>query len=345
LNRNYAIDVVKCLGVMAVVLIHATAPLGYHDIGTIWTYDWYRPALEFAVPFFFAASGYLLYQKTKDSDDNEYVWLYARRILVYYLGATLFYIVFAFALALSNRLFLESSFRKAAAKIIGAWNYTALLNGSLGWYHLYFLAALFGGCVILLVLRSLKLDARSVFLAGASGYLLTLVGYITIDGYYAHGGLLKGFFFLTIGYYVSSLQPENVWRPGTGLALSMAAFYVSWSQVQSMVIIPLAAVTFYTMVLVAKYPDFGRGSVLASWGTRSLEIYIFHDAARIVIERAFIYAGVVKYYESPWYYIVAIPFSFFAPLAIANFMTPLRTALGAQDGPAPALVAGGTDAT
>ncbi len=324
MSRNYALDLVKGLGIIAVVLIHATAPLGYKGIGTFWNYHWYRYGLEFCVPFFFAAAGFLLYQKLQASEDgDQYLWRYSLKILAYYIGATIFYVAFAFVLAASNRLILGMSFRKAVEKIVGNWDYTALLNGTFGWYHLYFLAALFGGCVLMLLLRQLKLDARLVLLVGAGGYLLTLVGYITIDDFYTYGGLLKGFFYLSIGYFVSSLrQPATRW-PMVGVLLSMALFYVCSFWVKSMAVVPLALVTYYLAAWCAKYPSVGRDSVLARWGTMSLWIYVLHDASRIIIERVFVYSGVVEYYRSPWYFMIAIPFSFFVPIIIYRFMVPL----------------------
>lgn len=308
---------------MAVVLIHATADLYYKGASTLWNYEWYRPALGFAVPFFFAASGYLLHQKTKDSGSNDYVWRYALKILGYYVGATLFYMFFALALAFSNHLFLDSPWRPAVKKILGGWNYQSLLNGSLGWFHLYFLATLLAACLLLMLWRGLKLDAKSIFLVGTAGYLLSLVGYIKIDALYPLGGPVRGFFFLSIGYFVSSIDVRRIRRPGLGLLMSLVFFYVCAVWLNSLINVPLAFLTFYITALVAKHPDFGRNSVLASWGTMTLVIYIFHDAARVLVEKTYVYLGVSNYYTLPTFYVIAIPFSFFAPLVVAMLLKPL----------------------
>lgn len=308
---------------MAVVLIHATADLYYKGVSTPLNYGWYRPGLNFAVPFFFAATGYLLYRKTKGAEDNEYIWKYALKILSYYVGATLFYVFFGIALAFTNRLFLDTPWRPALKKIMGGWNYHALLNGSLGWFHLYFLVTLFAACLLLMLWRSLRLDAKSILLVGAIGYLLTLVGYIKIDALFPLGGPLKGFFYLAIGFFVASVDVRRFRHPGLGLLASVALYYACSLWVYSLIVLPLAFVTFYILALVAKHPDFGRNSVMATWGTMTLVIYVFHDAARVVVEQAFVYLGVSNYYELPVFYLIAIPFSFFAPLAIAGLMKPL----------------------
>lgn len=334
MGRNYALDTVKCLAVMAVVLIHATAPLSLEGIATFWNYDWYRFSLNFAVPFFFAASGFLLYHKTKNQNEgNEYVWNYALKILTYWIGATIFYISFRFVLLLSNRLFLDSAFRPAVAKIVSGWNYGVLFNGTLGWYHLYFLSALFFACVLLMGLRRLRLDAKSVLLIGTVLYLLSLVGYLRLEDLFPYRtGILTGFFFLAIGYFVSSLDSKRIRHPEFGLLTAFVLYGLCSFWARSITALPLALVIFFIVALCAKYPGFGRDTVLATWGARSLEIFILHDACRVVVERVFIYAGVTRYFESPWYFLIAIPFSFFVPMAIWAFISPhfkrLQTATG-----------------
>ncbi len=334
MHRNYALDTAKCLAVMAVVLIHATAPLSLEGIATFWNYDWYRFALNLAVPFFFAASGFLLYSKTKDrSDGNDYIWSYALKILMYWIGATIFYIGFRFALLAANRVFLESAFRPAVAKTVSGWNYGVLFNGTLGWYHLYFLSALFFGCLMLMVLRRFRLDAKAVLVVGAVIYLLSLVGYLKIEDYFPYrSGILTGFLYLAIGYFVSSVDPKRIRHPGLGLLGAFAVYGVCSFWVQSIAILPLALSVYFLVALCAKYPGFGRGSILATWGTRSLEIFILHDACRVIVERAFIYAGVTRYYESRWYFVLAIPFSFFFPMVVWRFVSPHFKRLQAVNG-------------
>lgn len=324
MNRNSALDVTKCVAVMSVVLIHATAPIGYKGINTFWNYDWYRSLLDFSVPFFFAAAGFVLFRKTAGvKGGNEYIWKYSLKVLRYYVMATIMYIAFGAALIATDRLFLGSSARDALSKLIGKWTYTNAFNGSIGWYHLYFLAALFGGCLILIALRFINRDPRLVLVSGLAFYLMTLIGYVTIDEYFNHGGLLKGFFYLAIGYFAASLDPRAVRRPGLVLIIAVGAYYLSGFFAKSIVVLPLAVMTGYLVVLCSKYPSIGQGSVLAKWGSRSLEIFIFHDMSRVLIERVFIYAGVVEYFRSPLYYLVAIPFSFLFPFVIWHFVGPL----------------------
>ncbi len=325
MNRNYALDVTKCIAVIAVVVIHATADLYYKGVSTQLNYGWYRPGLNFAVPFFFAASGYLLYTKTKGSESNDYIWRYALKILSYYVGATLFYMLFALAIAISDRLFLDSPWRPAVKKILGGWNYNSLLNGSLGWFHLYFLVALFAACLLLMLWKGLRLDAKSILLVGSIGYLLTLVGYIKIDTLFPLGGPLKGFFYLAIGYFVASVDIRRFRHPGLGLLASAVLYYACNLWLYSLITVPLAFFTFYLMALISKHFDFGRGSVVAAWGTFTLVIYVFHDAARVLVERAFVYLGMSSYYELPVFYLIAIPFSFFAPLAVAALLKPVSS--------------------
>lgn len=334
MNRNYALDTVKCLAVMAVVLIHATAPLSLQGINTFWNYDWFRFSLNFAVPFFFAASGFLLYSKTKDrSDGNDYVWSYALKILTYWIGATIFYIGFRFVLLAANRVFLGSAFRPAVAKILSGWNYGVLFNGTIGWYHLYFLSALFFSCVLLMGLRRFKLDAKSVLLFGTVVYLLSLVGFLKLEDLFPYRtGILTGFFYLAIGYFVSSLDPKRIRYPEAGLFAAFVLYGLCSFWAKSIAILPLALFVYFLVALCAKHPEFGRGSILATWGTKSLEIFILHDASRVIVERAFIYAGVTRYYESPWYFLLAIPFSFFFPMVVWGLVSPHFKRLQAVNG-------------
>ncbi len=324
MERNSTLDVTKFIAIVAVVLIHATAPIANKGLDTFLNYGWYRPLLSLGVPLFFATSGFLLYRKGPPARvDSSYTWNYSLRILGYYAVATLLHVAFSFVLAGANRLFISTPLRPALARILENWNYKNLFNGTIGWYHLYFLTALFGACLLLMIFQRVSLDSRFMLMAGSVLYLLGLIGYVRIDEFFRYGGVLKGFFYVALGYFVASLDTAKIRRPELGLATSTAVYYFCAIYATSIVILPMALIVFYGVTLCAKYPTFGTGSLPAKLGTKSLEIFIFHDISRVLVERAFVYSGVSNFYESPWYFLVAIPFSLLFPLFIFRLAAPL----------------------
>lgn len=90
MTHNYAIDRIKFLAAMAVVLIHVTAFLETEGLATFANYYWYRHLLNFAVPFFFATTGYLVAQQ---KDTASYLRSYLTKTLVMYGSFTLFYLL------------------------------------------------------------------------------------------------------------------------------------------------------------------------------------------------------------------------------------------------------------
>ncbi|WP_195573520.1 acyltransferase family protein [Paenibacillus sp. 1001270B_150601_E10] len=102
MKRYYSLDTIKFLAVISVVIIHVTAVMLRKDLNTFWNYDIYRPILNFAVPFFFTASGFLLYFK---KDNEGYLWGYLVKSIKIYLYATLFYILFNLVLVTTDRVF------------------------------------------------------------------------------------------------------------------------------------------------------------------------------------------------------------------------------------------------
>ena len=82
-ERNYAIDKMKFLCMVAVVCIH-TNPFGNKDIGLM-----INVLCRVAVPLFFISSGYLLNSKFS----YEYVYKYFIKILKLFLSWIIFYIL------------------------------------------------------------------------------------------------------------------------------------------------------------------------------------------------------------------------------------------------------------
>lgn len=324
MSRNYLIDVFKFFGAFAVVVIHVTAVIKNKNLDTFWNYQWYRPLLNFAVPFFFSASGYFLFQNIiKKSDGVKYLWNYAMKILKYYIVFSLFYIGFGISVRFFDQLFLGESFRTSVSKMVGGWNYTKVFNGTIGQYHLWFLTSLFVAVLILMILYRLNLKAKSILLISVMIYSLSLVKFVKIDELYIYGGLTKGLFYLSIGYFVASINPNKVVLPGIGLFLSTLSYYAFTLKNVSITEIPLALMAFYMVAICSKYPSVGKDSVFAKLGAQSLGIYVLHLFARDIVIKIYVYSGIPNFYDSLFYYLIATLVSIIVPLLIFKFMTPL----------------------
>ena len=89
MERNYAIDFIKGVGLILVAALHI------HIFGDAhWFAHWFiNTSMRFVVPFFFVTSGYLLFKKLQVSENREKVFLkYVVRSAQYYFGV-IFYIM------------------------------------------------------------------------------------------------------------------------------------------------------------------------------------------------------------------------------------------------------------
>jgi len=320
--RYHSIDFVKFFGVLAVVIIHVTAVIAQYKMDTFWNHHWYEPLLRFAVPFFFGATGFFFYTKKKGGDLPQYIWKYSLKILKYYFIFTIFYITMSVFF-----IFVESTYKGEAIypllqKYVSTWNYVRVFNGDIGQYHLWFLPALFYGSLIFILFVKYQLKPDIMLLFATILYVIRLSGQFKLDQLFVYGGFTQALFYISLGYFVASINPNRVKRPAIGFLIAYATYYISAKLGANMREVFLPFITFYLLVLCNKYPSFGANTWFSRVGARALEIYILHLFVRNVIQKIFIYSN-EEYYKAWYYYLIGISASFLVPLVIFLLFRPL----------------------
>lgn len=266
--HNYKVDLVKVWASIAVVLIHVTAFLPNYDKDTLGNYMWYRPLLNIAVPFFFGVSGYLLSRKPKN-----YFKKYYRNIAQMFLIYSVFYVGVEIIL-----MFIKHQEFSVALK---EWwelrGWLSFVNGTWGQYHLWFLFAQMIAAGVYGFLYTHGMSSRKIlWLAIGLNviYWLALRETILVE-VFKYGGAIKGFVYLSIGYYLEEHDPPfNVTK--YPIIFAGIVYVVIFNFCSSPIVseFALMGVTFLLLTNVIHTP--GQETWLSQWSDYSMQIYILH---------------------------------------------------------------------
>ncbi|HAQ06867.1 MAG TPA: hypothetical protein DCR24_04830 [Bacillus bacterium] len=309
MKYNHTIDKLKFFAAIAVVLIHTTGSIQQFGLATVANYHVYRPLLDIAVPFFFAASGYFLSAK-----NANYLPGYVKKILSIYISFTLFYLVYKFIIIITDRLMIDAPFWNGIQKALQSMTIKGLMNGSLGSFHLWFLAALIISTLLLFICMRFSLRPSSIFLLAAVLYFSNLVGILTFNDVFIYGGFAKGFFYLSMGYYLGHKENTQIKNPMIGFISSILIFTLLSYYNSALSIVFLMAATFYLVVAAIQKP--GEQSFFSRLGAYSLNIYILHIFVYQSINKIYIYSGITEYYKIPTYYLIVTLFSIIIPIIL-----------------------------
>lgn len=273
-KHNYTIDKFKFIAAIAVVLIHVTAFLETEELATFANYYWYRHLLNFAVPFFFATTGYLIAQQT---DIVDYIQSHLSKTLVMYTALSFFYTVIDALIFIPTSLAQDNTLTQAIGQYLNTLTLTKLLNGQIGHYHLWYLWALFIASLILYYLVKNGLTATQILISASGIYLIAL--YIISKNAHAdllaNGGFPKALISLSVGYYIAQSNLKH--KSGLALSILLLLAYqrlslsnIEWFAGESLLILAIAALMTYINQKT------GRPTPLAKLANYSMEIYLFH---------------------------------------------------------------------
>jgi surface polysaccharide O-acyltransferase-like enzyme len=301
----YSLDFTKFFCAIAVILIHVTSPLVVNETATLINYYSYRYFLEIAVPFFFIISGFLLGQKYSLSSDPGIVVNYIKKIFTYYLLFSLFYLIFKYILMVLDSFYYGTSFKEVTLDFMRHISYKGFLNGSIGSFHLWYLASLIYACIILYVLLKMKATYKQIVIIGLFLFFFVSSKFIEIPRLFNHGGIVLGFYYLSIGFFLS--QFKNLTRikfPLFFMILSAFIFFVFSYYKLSTTGIFLGLWAFYLTVVCIRNPHVGKNSLILRLSKYTLPIYILHIFIRDLILKIIEYVGYTEFYMYPLYYIL-----------------------------------------
>lgn len=305
-ERNYAIDKMKFLCMIAVVCIH-TNPFGNKDIGLM-----INVLCRVAVPLFFISSGYLLNSKFS----YEYVHKYFIKILKLFLSWVIFYILLNLTLkSISNIVngdYIFNGYKELFSnfKILDIY-----YGGGIIKYHLWYLASTL--CVIPILYITIKYKIVNISL------LISLV--LNIMGIFIYNqGIINivttrdtiffAYFYCMVGIYISYNQNKIEERIKqcryVFYIIGIFMFYII-SLIERITYdkyfmrtgdyyistIPLAILIFLVCIKSKNTND----TIISRIGRQSLGVYLTHVAFIDLTEIILYKLNLLHIVNTPWY--------------------------------------------
>lgn len=269
---NYTLSKFKVIAAISVVLIHSTYFIYADGEASFFNYYWYRPLLNFAVPFFFAASGYLLSFKS-----IEYFKPYLKKILSMYALYTLLYLIFDAVRTIGSQMVQGSNVIDSVKVFLSTRSIYHIINGTLGHSHLWYLWALWLSGIILYLFLNYKVDIKLILAISITAYIITafMRGTPVVEEILKEGSFFEGLAFLAIGYFVGKEKPQ-FYRPlrKSLLALLFYTIFYQFTGISGLVDLILIISTWYLIIFIANNP--GNPSKLSRLDKFSTDIYLNH---------------------------------------------------------------------
>lgn len=215
LNQKYnGIDLMKFIMAIFIVMMHSDFML---DISYNINYAFKWGITSIAVPFFFIASGFLLYRKIDICDiDLKKIKKYIKHICMLYIAWTIIYLpIIVYDLLKSDKGILSATLGFIINSIM-----------AVSYLHLWFLQALIVSVILVTLFLYLKFSVKKIFFIALLLYCVGLLGqgyYWIFDYFFPEGssiynifkmlekifvtprdGFCFGFLFFFMGVYIST---------------------------------------------------------------------------------------------------------------------------------------------
>ena len=215
MKQYKSIDLAKFICALLIIILH-TAPFSSYSKAL--TFGIRNIVTVFAVPLFFAISGFLFFKKLETVDVNErnkYVFNYLKRIVIMYLFWSAVYLIFVII-----------KWMRGGVTFYGVLEYVKDFFFEGSYQTIWFLPALFGA-ILLIYLLNKKLSLKKIFIIACVVYVFTLLGSsyygLTIkipflksiyDVYYSFfdsvkNAVLFGFIYVLIGGIIATSKRNN----------------------------------------------------------------------------------------------------------------------------------------
>ncbi|RZT22683.1 acyltransferase [Fictibacillus sp. BK138] len=286
MERIYSIDFIKFFAILAVVIIHIF-PLdgftGYFMIDNI---------ARFAVPFFFAASGYFFAQKMIQKDASFYYLKgYVKKLSKIYFVWLIFYAIYDVLLILLKSNDIQEDLNKYFDKftLLNVFYYGKGTSG----YQLWFLTALIWSTIIVYIfIRFKKISILFVLsiilnLIGLLGQAYTMFFDLPVST--TRDALFFGLFYTTLGVvFAVNIHFKKIRKitgiTYLGLAIICTVIQVMEGYLLDKVLDGSHGEYFFSTILVTAFLFFfalnnkkvGKGMWITKVGGNALGIYIIH---------------------------------------------------------------------
>jgi surface polysaccharide O-acyltransferase-like enzyme len=286
MERIYSIDFIKFFAIFAVVIIHIF-PLdgftGYFIIDNI---------ARFAVPFFFAASGYFFAQKMIQKDTSFFhLKSYINKLMKIYFVWLIFYAIYDVLLILLKGNDIKENLNKYFDKftLLNLFYYGKGTSG----YQLWFLMALIWSTIIVYIfIRYKKINVLFVLslilnLIGLLGQAYTM--FLDLPVSTTRDALFFGLFYTALGVFFAFSKSLKTLRKISGLTYFGLAMICAFIQVIEGYLLDKVLdgshgeyyfstifVTAFLFFFALNYKQIGNGLWITKVGGNALGIYIIH---------------------------------------------------------------------
>lgn len=228
-QRILYFDYLRFISIIAVLIIHVTAPslpMSVDDMG--WQINLvFNSMARFGVPMFFMISGALFLNPARDVSLG-YLWIKIRRIVIAFLLFSFIYNCLWYVATIGLKYNEELFVRKFIPNLIG------------GWYHLWYLQALFVLYVLIPILRLIVKDRiimrYMILLLFIVCSLFPLIGRI-IDIQLFTSNLFENMaidlpkysLYFLLGYYVNTISIEKTKQKKSNnliLIIGLISFFI-----------------------------------------------------------------------------------------------------------------------
>ena len=311
-SRRYnGLDLFKFIMAVFVVMLHAH-PM--QDISYNWDYAISYGLTRLAVPFFFVASGFLLYRKMDLAAlDIEKIKKYIRHIIRLYAIWTVIYLpIIVYGMLKSG---------KGIVHEVLAFIRNTVMSGS--YFHLWFLQALIVVAIIVSALIYFKVSARKIFIIAGLLYTVILLGqayYGIFDCLFPEGTVVYSLFHLLKKVFVTP-------RDGIFFApifFFMGAYFSSYNVIvrrSKAIILGLFLCLMLEVMLGSFYGFNGKSEVYVL--LVPLTFYIFYYAKNLSLQESSLWPYLRKqsmhiFYIHPWFLFLAEGFLGNGKYAVAH---------------------------
>ncbi|WP_309121651.1 acyltransferase [Paenibacillus sp.] len=298
MERNYAVDVVKGLGMLAIVTIHTNPFRNMSFAGFSGaTIDFILDTLSrFAVPFFFMAAGYLFGQKAvREPLRTLHLKKYIGKLAKLYAVWQIAYILYDVCLIAARSVLEKTEFPTAVAAYFGAMHPLKLVYYSVGnsGYHLWYLPSLMACMVVIFICYKYKamkgLLWASVLLHGVGLFGQAYSGLFAVS-FPTRDALFFGLFYTTLGFvfaqgnigWIRNRRAAKanyiIWILAFSLLqLAERAILVGWFRGNPGDYFVSTALLVIVLFLAALHrPHAGKDSIWAAIGSKSAGIFVIH---------------------------------------------------------------------
>ncbi|MDR1018167.1 MAG: acyltransferase family protein [Lachnospiraceae bacterium] len=195
-NRNNTIDFLKFFAMICVVWIHVEVPL-VNKLNNTSVYL-VRNALDWAVPYFFAASGFLLYNKRP-----EQVFKYALKIFSLYISSSVILYILRVIIIVINSIIYGKSIIHPIISYTKNINLTNLIKGNAISGQLWFLMSLVISSLIFGTLLYF-FSYRLILILSIIFQSLSVIGIFNVSILQYAEGFTLGLVWLSLGAYIHS---------------------------------------------------------------------------------------------------------------------------------------------